>query len=535
MRKISLKTFICLCAAMALIIFSLIFGSQSALPWNIENTSNANQAINTASLPTLAEAPLTLMVATDLHYIAPTLTDHGAYFRQVIDDADGKIMLYSEELIDAFVEEAIRKKPDAVILSGDLTFNGARESHQALIERLSKIRDAGIPVLAISGNHDLNNPNAARFVGDSFIRVEQETPEEFVTDYYDFGPALATEFMNKGSISTSVAEDETISTSAAEGETTNPNRKDQSINSSKAFSLRAPDSMSYFVPLRKDFGILMLDTNSVQENHVSDETLAWVENTLKAADEGGIGVITVSHQNLRQHSPLFSYGFQIAEHEALEKLYQKYHVIANLAGHLHIQHILGKIDADNAGSSDEPRSANASISGSAASADTTAGNISTPEILTSALSIYPLQYGMITVTEHELSYQTESLQLTKYVAEHLHDNHLTLDPNLDPDDPNLQNLEDYALQYFRQKPLQSTKRDYASAFANASDLDIAAETFADLNTAYFSGDAIDLEKEAYGIALWDRVPADMTAYYISTIVDDRKANPEGHHRISLDF
>lgn len=109
MRKISLKTFICLCAAMALIIFSLIFGSQSALPWNIENTSNANQAINTASLPTLAEAPLTLMVATDLHYIAPTLTDHGAYFRQVIDDADGKIMLYSEELIDAFVEEAIRK------------------------------------------------------------------------------------------------------------------------------------------------------------------------------------------------------------------------------------------------------------------------------------------------------------------------------------------------------------------------------------------------------------------------------------------
>ena len=81
----------------------------------------------------------------------------------------------------------------------------------------------------------------------------------------------------------------------------------------------------------------------------------------------------------------------------------------------------------------------------------------------------------------------------------------------------------------------SPKRDYASAFANASDLDIAAETFADLNTAYFSGDAIDLEKEAYGIARWDRVPADMTAYYISTIVDDRKANPEGHHRISLDF
>lgn len=36
----------------------------------------------------------TLIVATDLHYIAPELTDHGAYFTRVIEQSDGKVMQY---------------------------------------------------------------------------------------------------------------------------------------------------------------------------------------------------------------------------------------------------------------------------------------------------------------------------------------------------------------------------------------------------------------------------------------------------------
>jgi 3',5'-cyclic AMP phosphodiesterase CpdA len=73
----------------------------------------------------------------------------------------------------------LREKPDVLILPGDLTFNGARESHAALIEKLQRISDAGVRVLVLPGNHDLNNPMAARFHGDSFDRVESVTAEEF--------------------------------------------------------------------------------------------------------------------------------------------------------------------------------------------------------------------------------------------------------------------------------------------------------------------------------------------------------------------
>ena len=40
-----------------------------------------------------------MIVATDLHYLASELTDGGAYFSNLIEKSDGKVMAYSEELI----------------------------------------------------------------------------------------------------------------------------------------------------------------------------------------------------------------------------------------------------------------------------------------------------------------------------------------------------------------------------------------------------------------------------------------------------
>ena len=110
----------------------------------------------------LCEPRAVLFTATDLHYIAPTLTDNGALFTDLIEQGDGKVMAYSDALIEAFVAQVIAEKPDALILSGDLTFNGARESHEALSLRLARVRDAGIPVFVLPGNHDLNSSAGGR-------------------------------------------------------------------------------------------------------------------------------------------------------------------------------------------------------------------------------------------------------------------------------------------------------------------------------------------------------------------------------------
>ena len=37
----------------------------------------------------------------------------------------------------------IKQKPDGLILSGDLTFNGKKKSHEELAEKLKKLRKMG--------------------------------------------------------------------------------------------------------------------------------------------------------------------------------------------------------------------------------------------------------------------------------------------------------------------------------------------------------------------------------------------------------
>ena len=237
----------------------------------------------------------TVFIATDLHYIASSLTDNGSYFRAVTENADGKYMPGCEVLTDAFVAQVIREKPDALLLSGDLSFNGARDSHLMLAEKLQKIRDAGIPVLVIPGNHDLNYPMAASFHGESFTLVPSIMPEEFSNIYADFGytDALA----------------------------------------------RDADSLSYMAELTPGLWVLMVDVNTLEAPGIlTDGTLAWIREQLELAQSRNVRVIGVSHQTLLAHSFL-SYGIQMGGGDRLLKLYEEYGVLCNLSGHMHIQHI----------------------------------------------------------------------------------------------------------------------------------------------------------------------------------------------------
>lgn len=240
-------------------------------------------------------SPQHILIASDLHYLSPKLTDHGEYFTRMIRNSDGKTMAYSDELMDAFVSSVITKKPDALVLTGDLTFNGERQSHIDLAEKLMRVKNAGIPVLVLSGNHDLNNPNAAAFSGNGFSRVRTVSAREFEQIYQDFGISEAME-------------------------------KDTA-------------SSSYLYPLTPGLRLLLLDVNGVEkENRVPEKTLKWIEKVLKKAEKDGCRVLAFSHQNLLKHS-IFDLGYVIDNREEVLKLYQKYAVSVNFTGHLHIQDI----------------------------------------------------------------------------------------------------------------------------------------------------------------------------------------------------
>lgn len=242
-----------------------------------------------------AQKDVRVIVATDLHYLVPELTDGGPFFQRLIEQADGKVMAYSEALIEAFVQQVIDRKPDALILSGDLTFNGERASHEALAEKLLRVERAGIDVLVIPGNHDLNSKSAVRFAGEGYERVDSVTAADFAQIYRPFG--------FDGALS----------------------RDDASLSSVFAVGDR----------LR----VLMVDVNTAgASNRVTERTAAWIGAQLADAREAGCRVIAVSHQNLLNHSSLLSSGFTIENAATLRALYADSPVVCNLSGHIHMQH-----------------------------------------------------------------------------------------------------------------------------------------------------------------------------------------------------
>ena len=345
---------------------------------------------------------ITILVATDLHYIAPSLTDHGEYFENMINRSDGKVMEYIEELTDAFLAEVIERAPDALILSGDLSFNGARASHEALAEKLRAVSDAGIPVLVMPGNHDLYRTDAAQFHGGGFTRVPSVTAAEFADIYRDFGFARA---ISADSI-----------------------------------------SLSYMAEVHPALRVLMLDVNTEDSpNRVKPETLAWVEAQLRDAADAGAKVIAVSHQNVYKHNSVIYNGYLIENADELLTLYGRYGVLLNLSGHLHCQHIAH-------------------------------GDAGFAEIATSSLAVNPCQYGVLTLTERTLTYDTQPVDVSVWAAAN------------DRAEPELLDFAAYARDFF----LRSGRSVIDESDPDAADL---SHFFRELNLLYFAGrlDLVDAD------------------------------------------
>lgn len=78
---------------------------------------------------------LSMVVTTDVHYFAPSLTDNGKAFEKYVAAGDGKQLAYSDEITDAFLADVESKKTDVLIISGDLTNNGEKTSHEELAKK----------------------------------------------------------------------------------------------------------------------------------------------------------------------------------------------------------------------------------------------------------------------------------------------------------------------------------------------------------------------------------------------------------------
>ena len=238
---------------------------------------------------------VTLWIATDLHYLSPSLHDDGALFRQILSSGDGKMTECMDEAVDAWVAQAIQARPDAVILGGDVTVNGELRSLQDLCGKLRRLTDTGIPVLMIPGNHDINYPYARR---------------------YEMTIASQTEAIS----------------GAAFRELCGPFGLDRAMS-------RDESSCSYVYALSDRLRILTLDANTEElPGSLTDRTLVWAKEQLRQAAADGARVITVTHQNVLKQDTLLFNGFVLGNHEAVAELLRNNGVSLNLSGHSHLQH-----------------------------------------------------------------------------------------------------------------------------------------------------------------------------------------------------
>lgn len=301
-------------------------------------------------------APPRLVLATDLHYQSALADDGGKAFNRFVERCDGKVVRYLPELLEAFMDEVIAEKPSALVLSGDITMNGEKLNHEELAARLKRVQDAGIQVLIIPGNHDINNTNAAVYYGDEKAPAPSVTGQEFYDIYHQYG-------------------------------------YDQ------AFS-RDEGSLSYAYALDEKNWLLMLDSAqydpvNLVEGRLGSGTLAWMEGILKEAQEKGIFVLPIAHHNLLFQSRMYTTQCAMENNGEVIDLLQRYRVPLFFSGHLHVQRIRKHKSEPGV-----PESA-----------------YGIQEIVTDALSIPPCQYGYLEWREDgSLEYATRAVDVSAWAA-----------------------------------------------------------------------------------------------------------------------
>lgn len=282
-----------------LLTFTLIFTASCRL--NVETVN-----------PIKSGEDITLFLATDIHYLSKSLTDNGEGFKKYVSQIDSKQLNYVDDIVNAFSSEVIKKRPDVLILSGDITYNGEKASHEDMAKKLRKIEEAGTSVFVIPGNHDIANPWARKFVGEKQVRVPSVSPKKFSKIYNDFGYSEA------------ISRDE--------------------------------HTLSYLAAPSEDLWLLMIDTSQYESNFslghprldgcINQETFKWIKSCFDLAKQKNAKIIPVMHHNLLLHSDMLKRGYTLNNSTEVLKMFKEYDINLVLSGHIHVQDIKSYRESD---------------------------------------------------------------------------------------------------------------------------------------------------------------------------------------------
>lgn len=254
-----------------------------------------------------------IFILSDIHVMNPELlVKEGNAFDEYLA-TDRKLLQESEDILATMVDSILSRKPELVLIPGDLTKDGELISHELVISYLNIIKDAGIKVLVVPGNHDVNNPHALIYNGDIKEYAETISMEDFAELYKDFG-----------------------------------------YNS----EIRDENSLSYVAEPYNNLVVIGIDACRYEDNtfieqgaekdvcvtdgRIKPETLEWICEQAKKANSQGKQVIAIMHHNLVEHFNMqasIAAPYVVADAENIRKAFMESGIHTVFTGHFHISDI----------------------------------------------------------------------------------------------------------------------------------------------------------------------------------------------------
>ena len=225
--------------------------------------------INSDELPTTRSASLSegvkIAILSDIHVMDQSLLVKDGPAFQAYLNQDPKLLEFSSEILEVTVNDIIAKNPDLVLIPGDLTKDGERISHENVARILRQFTLHGIKVLIAPGNHDANNPDAARYINEKIVQAPTVQADRIPQIYAKFG------------YNDAIYDD--------------------------------PNTLSYVSEPIDGLWIITIDANKFYQNttrpigsgEIRPLTLAWIKDRLEDAQSMGKTVIGMMHHGLVEH------------------------------------------------------------------------------------------------------------------------------------------------------------------------------------------------------------------------------------------
>lgn len=259
------------------------------------------------SMSTLIQAsnPLRIGVITDLHYLSEKLMTEGKTLDKYTM-VNGRTIQYTPAILDKVLNDYTTSHIDILLITGDLTKDGEYQSHLDLTAKLNILRNKGIKIYVIPGNHDINMPNAIGFSADSTYKVKNVSPRQFAEIYSNYGYSSALQ--------------------------------------------RDSESLSYVSALDDKTWLLAIDAakyneytnSSITSGRILPSTEKWILNILTDAKQKHIRVLGMMHWGLVEHLPYQSAFFPkylVDDWQHLANLFADNGLEVIFTGHFHTNDI----------------------------------------------------------------------------------------------------------------------------------------------------------------------------------------------------